>query len=178
VLFRSSIKTTHENPLVTVHDKNGLHTHANLSVANDIFGTKVEPSDVHKGEVKTKSRAGDVRFNISKHHENAMKEEVEQIDELGNTPAGQAALKAVSARGDKEMSDWNKKPESGYSSAPKKVVKHFAGGMNADRRLSGQGISKGKEGQAQRQIDYAKKMQKTNPDFDKTFIDFGFGQSA
>ena len=26
------------------------------------------------------------------------------------------------------------------------------------------------------EIDYAKKMQKTNPDFDKTFIDFGFGQ--
>jgi cobalt-zinc-cadmium resistance protein CzcA len=25
-------------------------------------------------------------------------------------------------------------------------------------------------------IDYAKKMQKTNPDFDKTFLDFGFGQ--
>jgi hypothetical protein len=75
-----SIKTTHENPLVTVHDKNGLHTHANLSVANDIFGTEVKPGDVHNGEVKTKSRAGDVRFNISKHHENAMKEEVEQID--------------------------------------------------------------------------------------------------
>ncbi|NDD04859.1 MAG: hypothetical protein EB078_08135, partial [Proteobacteria bacterium] len=71
-----SIKTTHENPLVTVHDKNGLHTHANLSVANDIFGTDVKPSDVHKGEVKTKSRAGDIRFNISKHHEKAMKEEV------------------------------------------------------------------------------------------------------
>jgi len=153
-----SIKTTHENPLVTVHDKNGLHTHANLSVANDIFGTNVKHSDVHKGEVKTKSRAGDVRFNISKHHEKAMKEEVEQLDEIGNTPAGQAALKAVSARGDKEMSDWNKKPESGYSSAPKKVVKHSAGGMNADRRLSGQGISKGKEGQAQRQIDYTNKM--------------------
>ena len=26
------------------------------------------------------------------------------------------------------------------------------------------------------EIDYAKKMQKTNPNFDKTFIDFGFGQ--
>ena len=26
------------------------------------------------------------------------------------------------------------------------------------------------------EIDYAKKMQKTNPDFDKTFLDFGFGQ--
>jgi hypothetical protein len=76
-----SIKTTHENPLVTVHDKNGLHTHANLSVANDIFGTEVKPSDVHKGEVKTKSRAGDIRFNISKHHEKAMKEEVE-LDEV------------------------------------------------------------------------------------------------
>jgi len=85
-------------------------------------------------------------------------EEVEQIDEVGNTPAGQAALRAVSARGDKGMSDWNKKPESGYSSAPKKTIRQFAGAMNADRRLKGQGITKGKEGQAQRQIDYAKKM--------------------
>jgi hypothetical protein len=91
-----SIKTTHENPLVTVHDKNGLHTHANLSVANDIFGTEVKPGDVHKGEVKTKSRAGDVRFNISKHHEKAMKEEVEQIDELSPNTLTNYADKARS----------------------------------------------------------------------------------
>jgi hypothetical protein len=92
-------------------------------------------------------------------HEKRMRgEEVEQLDELGNTPAGQAALKAVYARGDKEISDWNKKPESGYSSAPKKVVKHFAGGMNAHRRLLGKGISTGNFEKAKRQMDYAKKM--------------------
>jgi hypothetical protein len=111
--------------------------------------------DVHEPE-KDELTADD--FKKLRAKKEVKKEEVEQLDELGNTPAGQAALRAVSARGDKEMSDWNKKPESGYSSAPKKVVKHFAGGMNADRRLSGQGISKGKEGQAQRQIDYTKKM--------------------
>ncbi|NBP16945.1 hypothetical protein EBU95_21620, partial [bacterium] len=58
----------------------------------------------------------------------------------------------------KAMDAWNKKPESGYSSAPRKTIRQFAGAMDADRRLRGQGITKGKEGQAQRQIDYAKKM--------------------
>jgi hypothetical protein len=111
--------------------------------------------DVHEPE-KDELTADD--FKKLRAKKEVKKEEVEQLDEIGNTPAGQAALKAVSARGDKEMSDWNKKPESGYSSAPKKVVKHFAGGMNADRRLSGQGITKGAEGRAQRQIDYANKM--------------------
>ena len=36
------VKTSHEDPLVTVHDKHGLHTHANLSTANKIFNTKVK----------------------------------------------------------------------------------------------------------------------------------------
>jgi hypothetical protein len=62
-------------------------------------------------------------------------EEVEQLDELGNTPAGRTALKAVSDRGDKEVSDWNKNPKSGFTATPKKVVKRFAMGMKADRRL-------------------------------------------
>jgi hypothetical protein len=113
--------------------------------------------DVHEPEKDELTAKDFEKLRAGKKAE-VKKEEVEQLDEIGNTPAGQAALKAVSARGDKEMSDWNKKPESGYSSAPKKVVKHSAGGMNADRRLSGQGITKGAEGRAQRQIDYANKM--------------------
>jgi hypothetical protein len=79
------VKTTHENPLVTVHDKNGLHTHANLSTANKIFNTKVKHTDVHAGPVKTKDgheTKNNLTFAISKHHASAMKEEVEQIDEL------------------------------------------------------------------------------------------------
>ena len=54
-----SVKTTHENPLVTVHNKhNGkweLHTHAHLSTANHIFQTNVKHGDVHKGPVEVKS---------------------------------------------------------------------------------------------------------------------------
>ena len=78
------VKTTRENPLVTVHDKDGLHTHANLSTANKIFNTKVKHTDVHAGPVKTKDgheTKNNLTFAISKHHASAMKEEVEQIDE-------------------------------------------------------------------------------------------------
>jgi hypothetical protein len=72
------VKTTHEDPLVTVHDKDGLHTHANLSVANNIFGTKVKHTDVHAGKTKAKNRDGDeLTFAISKHHAAALKEDVE-----------------------------------------------------------------------------------------------------
>lgn len=75
------VKTTHEDPLVTVHDKDGLHTHANLSVANNIFGTKVKHTDVHAGKTKTKSRdGGDLTFAISKHHAAALKEELDCND--------------------------------------------------------------------------------------------------
>jgi hypothetical protein len=71
-----TIKTTHEDPLVTVHDKDGLHTHANLSVANNIFGTKVKHTEVHAGAVNTKNREGKpLKFAISKHHAQAVKDE-------------------------------------------------------------------------------------------------------
>jgi len=123
-----SIKTTHENPLVTVHDKNGLHTHANLSVANDIFGTEVKPGDVHKGEVKTKSRAGDVRFNISKHHENAMKEEVEKESkkDFDDRQKRLAAASNETAKDPERLKKLSKIP--GYTAAMDLAKK-------ADRRL-------------------------------------------
>ena len=66
-----TVKTTHENPLVTVHDKDGLHTHANLSTANKIFNTNVKHTDVHKGNVMVTSGHKDknkLKFAISKHH--------------------------------------------------------------------------------------------------------------
>lgn len=62
---------TDEDPLVVVYDKDGeLHTHANLSVANNIFRTNVKPDDVFKGPVKVKSGGsyGEVTFALSKHH--------------------------------------------------------------------------------------------------------------
>lgn len=62
---------TDEDPLVVVYDKDGeLHTHANLSVANNIFRTDVKPNDVIKEPVKVKSGGsyGEVTFALSKHH--------------------------------------------------------------------------------------------------------------
>lgn len=80
-----AVKTSHEDPLVTVHDKDGLHTHANLSTANKIFNTKVKHTDVHAGPVSVTSGREDknkLKFAISKHHASAMKEEIEQVDEV------------------------------------------------------------------------------------------------
>jgi hypothetical protein len=63
-------KTTHENPLVSVYDKDGLHTHANLSTVNSIHNTNVKHTDVHKGAVTTKSGWDNkpLRFELSPHH--------------------------------------------------------------------------------------------------------------
>lgn len=61
---KEEVKTTHNDPLVTVHKNGELYTHANLSVANHIHGTKVKAADVHKGAVKT----GNYTFAISMHH--------------------------------------------------------------------------------------------------------------
>lgn len=69
--IEEQVKTTHEDPLVTVHDKDGLHTHANLSTANRIFNTNVKHTDVHKGPVSVTSGREDkqkLKFAISKHH--------------------------------------------------------------------------------------------------------------
>jgi len=80
-----------------------------------------------------------------------------QLDEIGDTPAGQAALRAVDARGTTAMDTWNKNPASGYTKAPKKTIQQFAGAMNANRRLHGFGLDASAKGRAQRQIDHAKK---------------------
>jgi len=94
------VKTTHENPLVTVHDKDGLHTHANLSVVNDIFNTKVKHTDVHKGPVTVTSGREDknkLKIAISKHHDKSMKEEAD----LSEAPVDGVA--AGSMEGDKHL---------------------------------------------------------------------------
>jgi hypothetical protein len=96
-----AVETTHENPLVTVHDKNGLHTHANLSTANKIFNTNVKHTDVHKGDVTVTSGHKDknkLKFAISKHHATRVgkltKEEVEQVDEISKKTLGSYITKA------------------------------------------------------------------------------------
>jgi hypothetical protein len=102
------VKTTHENPLVTVHDKDGLHTHANLSTANKIFNTKVKHTDVYAGAVKTKDgheTKNNLTFAISKHHASAMKEEVEQVDEISDTTLKSYRTKAMQHRMGHEPGD-------------------------------------------------------------------------
>jgi hypothetical protein len=86
-----------------------------------------------------------------------MDEGDDQLDEIGDTPAGQAALRAVDARGTTAMDTWNKNPASGYTKAPKEITRRFKGAMDADRRLHRFGPDASAKGRAQRQIDHAKK---------------------
>jgi len=94
--LQEEIKTTHENPLVTVHRNSRLHTHAHLSTANNIFDTKVKHTDVHKGPVTVKSGDGNLKFAISMHHAKEVKESVEDINEESLT----AGKKLISKHGD------------------------------------------------------------------------------
>jgi hypothetical protein len=67
------IKTTHEDPLVVTKDSEGhIHTHANLSVANAIHGTDVKHQAIHTGKPV---QGGRFTFELSKHHEGALKED-------------------------------------------------------------------------------------------------------
>lgn len=97
--IEEQVKTTHEDPLVTVHDKDGLHTHANLSTANRIFNTNVKHTDVHKGPVTVTSGREDknkLKFAISKHHEAELKEQNTPVkDKLPKKPAGEYERKVV-----------------------------------------------------------------------------------
>ena len=104
-----TVKTTHENPLVTVHDKDGLHTHANLSTANKIFNTNVKHTDVHKSNVMVTSGHKDknkLKFAISKHH--ATKEEVEQVNEVSKRTIASYVDKAEKSSRDLEGKNDNK----------------------------------------------------------------------
>jgi len=67
------VKTTHEDPLVVTKDSEGhIHTHANLSVANAIHGTDVKHQAIHTGKPV---QGGKFTFELSKHHEGALKED-------------------------------------------------------------------------------------------------------
>jgi hypothetical protein len=65
-------KSTHENPLITIHDKaDRLVGHMNLSTANKIYNTDVKHTDIHKGAVKTRDgweTKNHVKYALSRHH--------------------------------------------------------------------------------------------------------------
>ena len=70
---QEEVKTTHEDPLVVTKDAEGhIHTHANLSVANAIHGTDVKHQAIHSGKPV---QGGKFTFELSKHHEGALKED-------------------------------------------------------------------------------------------------------
>ena len=77
------VRTTHEDPLVTVHDKDGLNAHANLSTINRIFNIDLAAEDVHKGPVVIRSGRQDgdmLKVELSMHHAGEVEKDRE-IDE-------------------------------------------------------------------------------------------------
>ena len=116
-IIEEGMKTTHEDPLVTVHDKDGLHTHANLSTANQIFGTKVKHTDVHAGAVSAKNREGkDLKFAISKHHAQAVKDEEKFRKQFGEQAPVAPTLDRKYIKGTPEHKAYKatKKPINGH----------------------------------------------------------------
>jgi hypothetical protein len=69
----------------------------------------------------------------------------EQLSEIGNTPAGRAALGAVQNRAYDTMDAWSANPTSGYSSTPKDVRKATGAGVAAGNRLHGFGPDNSRE---------------------------------
>lgn len=81
-------RSSHEDPLVVVYDKDGLHTHANLSTVNHIFNINVDAEDVHKGPVIIKSGWEDgrkIKIKLSKHHK--------ADDAFGASPADRLSVR-------------------------------------------------------------------------------------
>lgn len=74
-------KTTHEDPLITVHKDGRLQAHAHLSTINDIHGTSVKHTAIHAGGAKVKTKYGDnLEYKLSRHHAQGVEESV------GSTP--------------------------------------------------------------------------------------------
>jgi len=65
-----------------------------------------------------------------------------QLSEIGDTPAGRAALKAVDKRAAGKMDAWAANPKSGYSSTPADVQKATKAAVAAGNRLHGFGAVK------------------------------------
>lgn len=113
--IEEEIKTTHKDPLVTVHHTDGeLWTHANLSVANAIHRTNVSHKDVHAGPVKS----GKWTFGISKHHATSVQEDTEQLDELSP-----ATLQSYKVAGHKKFDSIRNNTDSSSMAKKSKLEK-------------------------------------------------------
>lgn len=78
-LIDEAKKTTHEDPLITVHKDGRLHAHAHLSTINDIHGTDVKHTAIHAGGAKVKTKYGDnLEYKLSKHHAKGVQESVDK----------------------------------------------------------------------------------------------------
>ena len=128
-------KSTHENPLITVHKDGRLHAHLHLSTANDLHKTDVKHTQIHAGPVKVKTKYGEnLKYELSKWHD--VKEDFEQIDEVGNTEKGQIDLRKYKEKAKKDMGDAGEK--LWYKSVTDKDIKgKWALAVQRDKRRKG-----------------------------------------
>ena len=121
-----SKKTTHEDPLITVHKDGRLHAHAHLSTINDIHGTNVKHTAIHAGGAKVKTKYGDnLEFKLSKWH--GVKEEVESLDELSKETLHSYWKKASEDSSDSRNKLSRARKASSISKHLKRFVKRGAG---------------------------------------------------
>ena len=100
------------------------------------YGTVVSVN-VKKNTVTVRASNGELTTVNIQDIDQAMAED--QLDEIGNTPAGEAALRAVQNRATDTMDTWSKNSASGYSSTPKQVKKATGAAVSAGNRLHGFG---------------------------------------
>lgn len=83
--------TSDEDPLVTVHDKDGLHTHAHLSTVNDIFNIGVDAAKVLAGPVRARSGwdSRPLLIKLSQHHDREKQQSLPEAEYQGrDVPLG------------------------------------------------------------------------------------------
>jgi len=97
-----------------------------------------EPSkEVKEGDQRKLDIVKRMHGILSKNKEQGVAED--QLDEIGDTPAGKAALRAVQNKAYDTMDAWSKNSASGFSSTPKQVSKATGAAVAAGRRLHGFG---------------------------------------
>lgn len=90
-------------------------------------------------------------------------EEVEQLDEIGNTPEGKAKLKSyVRKAGDQVDQHWAKVHNKSHLPTDEKMAKRNVGVGAASSRLHGFGINKSTENKVTGRFDYRKAVGKTH----------------
>ena len=124
--------------IVTLTISNPAHEHISLRRRQSTTNYMVEARD----EAEAIFRASNHFKKLGNYVHNAviaestLNEEVKQIDEVGDTPAGRNRLNAVQARAHETMNKWSADRRSGYSSTPPEVRRATKTSVRASNRIN------------------------------------------